>query len=133
MAECHPVKHGKTLTQPPATSGGIRTIDGGEHHPGVVVGDDVCIAVLWFIHFHVGVLPGELLAWVDGLQQRRRRSGVGVGGQRLDRGDWVRRRNVEQDEGGREGERAAAQSVLDHRPQRSLENKPRHSEQQHTL
>lgn len=57
----------------------IPTIDGGEHHPGVVVGDDVCIAVLWFIHFHVGVLPGELLARVDGLQQRRRRRWGGVG------------------------------------------------------
>lgn len=62
------------LTLPPAMGGGIPTIDGGEHHPGVVIGDDVCIAVLWFVHFHVGVLPGELLARVDGLQQRRRRS-----------------------------------------------------------
>lgn len=63
---------GKTMT-PPAANGGTLTIDGGEHHPGVVVGDDVCIAVLWLVHFHVGILPGELLARVDGLEQRRQR------------------------------------------------------------
>lgn len=77
----HPwLKHWKTLTLLPAASGGTLTIDGGEHHPGVVVGDDVCVAVLWFIHFHVGVLPGELLARVDGLEQRRQ--DVGRGGER---------------------------------------------------
>lgn len=33
----------------------------------MVVGDDVGIAVLGLVHFQVGVLPRELLAWVDGL------------------------------------------------------------------
>lgn len=41
---------------------------------------------------------------------------------------------VEQDEGGRENKQdPAAQSVLDRRPQSSLENKRRHAEKQHTL
>lgn len=43
------------------------TINRGEHHSGVVIGNDVCIAILWLVDFHVGVLPGKLLAWIDGL------------------------------------------------------------------
>lgn len=46
------------------------TINGGEHHSGVVVGNDVCIAILWLVDFHVGVLPGKLLAWINGLWER---------------------------------------------------------------
>lgn len=49
---------------------GALTIDGGEHHSGVVVGNDVCIAVLWLVDFHVGVLPGKLLARINGLRER---------------------------------------------------------------
>lgn len=49
------------------------TVDGSEHHPGVVVGDDIGVAVLWLVHFHVGVLPGELLGRVDGLGRKGRR------------------------------------------------------------
>lgn len=47
------------------------TINRGEHHSGVVIGDDVCIAVLWLVDFHVGVLPGKLLAWINGLWECR--------------------------------------------------------------
>lgn len=38
----------------------------------MVVGDDVCIAVLWLVDFHVGVLPGKLLARIDGLWEKGR-------------------------------------------------------------
>lgn len=34
----------------------------------MVVGDDVCIAILWLVDLHVGVLPGKLLAWINGLR-----------------------------------------------------------------
>ena len=46
------------------------TINRGEHHPGVVVGDDVSVAILWLVDLHVGILPGELLARIDGLHER---------------------------------------------------------------
>lgn len=50
--------------------GGRRTVDSREQDPGVVVGDDVGVAVLWFVDLQVGVLPGELLTRVDGLWSR---------------------------------------------------------------
>lgn len=37
----------------------------------MVVGDHVCIAVFGFIHFQVGVLPGELLPRINGLWRER--------------------------------------------------------------
>lgn len=43
------------------------TINAGEHDPGVVVRDDVSIAVLWFVDLQVGILPCELLAGVNRL------------------------------------------------------------------
>lgn len=46
------------------------TINRSEHHPGVVIGNNVCIAVLRLVDFHVGVLPGKLLAWINGLWKR---------------------------------------------------------------
>lgn len=46
----------------------LRTFDGQQDDPGVVVGNHVGVAVLGLVHFQVGVLPGELLARVDGLQ-----------------------------------------------------------------
>ena len=36
----------------------------------MVIGDDVCIAVLWLVDFHVGVFPGKLLAWINRLRGR---------------------------------------------------------------
>ena len=36
----------------------------------MVIGDDVSITVLGLVHLQVGVLPGELLTGVDGLQHR---------------------------------------------------------------
>ena len=45
------------------------TLNAGEDNPGVVVGDDVGVAVLWFVDLQVGVLPGELLSRVNGLQK----------------------------------------------------------------
>lgn len=44
------------------------TLDAGEYNPGVIVGNDVSVAVLWFVDLQVGVLPCELLTRVDGLQ-----------------------------------------------------------------
>lgn len=44
---------------------------------GVVVGDDVGVAVLGLVHFQVGMLPRELLARIDGLR------GQGGGGVRV--------------------------------------------------
>lgn len=43
------------------------TLDGSQDDAGVVVGDDVGITILGFIHLQVGVLPGELLARINGL------------------------------------------------------------------
>lgn len=53
------------------------TIDGGQDDTGVIVGNYVCIAVFRFVHFQVGVLPGELLPRIDGL---RREEGGREGG-----------------------------------------------------
>lgn len=47
------------------------TLNAGEDDPGVVIGDDVGVAVLWFVHLQVGVLPCELLTGVDGLEGTR--------------------------------------------------------------
>lgn len=41
----------------------------------MVVGDDVCIAVLWLVDLQVGVFPGELLARINGLDGKERRGG----------------------------------------------------------
>lgn len=35
----------------------------------MIVGDDVSIAVLGLVHLQVGVLPGKLLTWVNGLER----------------------------------------------------------------
>lgn len=47
------------------------TINGGQHDSGVIVSDDVCIAVLGLVDLQVGVFPGELLAGVNRLQNRK--------------------------------------------------------------
>lgn len=47
------------------------TLNAGENHPGVIVGNDVSVAVLWFVDLQVGVLPCELLTGVDGLQDTK--------------------------------------------------------------
>lgn len=60
----------RRLTQQRRRVGGRRTVDSREQDPGVVVGDDVGVAVLWFVDLQVGVLPGELLTRVDGLWSR---------------------------------------------------------------
>lgn len=44
------------------------TLDAGENNSGVVVGNDVGVAVLWFVDLQVGVLPCELLTGIDRLQ-----------------------------------------------------------------
>ena len=61
------------------------TVHGGQNHAGVVVGDDVCVAVLWLVYLHVGVLPGKLLARIDGLREQegeRERGGERGNGER---------------------------------------------------
>lgn len=50
------------------------TIDGSQDDTRVVIGYHVCIAVFRFIHFQVGVLPGELLPGINGLWRERERS-----------------------------------------------------------
>lgn len=49
-----------------------RTIDGGQQHSRVVVGDDIGVAVLGFVYLQVRVLPCELLAWIYRLQWRQK-------------------------------------------------------------
>lgn len=50
------------------------TLNAGEYNPGVIIGNDVSVAVLWFVDLQVGVLPCELLTRVDGLKDTRARS-----------------------------------------------------------
>lgn len=50
----------------------ILTVNWSQYDTGVVIGDDVGVAILGFVDFQVRVLPGELLSWIDGLQKRRR-------------------------------------------------------------
>lgn len=47
------------------------TLDAGEYNPGVIIGDDISVAVLWFVDLQVGVFPCELLSRVDGLQDAK--------------------------------------------------------------
>lgn len=35
----------------------------------MVIGDDICIAVLGLVHLRVGILPSELLSRVNGLSE----------------------------------------------------------------
>lgn len=65
----------------PAGRGAAPTFDGQQDHPRVVVGDDVGVAVLGLVHLQVGVLPGELLPRVDGLQHWERKREGQRGGQ----------------------------------------------------
>lgn len=44
------------------------TLNAGEYNSGVIIGNDVSIAVLWFVDLQVGVFPRELLTRVDGLK-----------------------------------------------------------------
>lgn len=55
--------------------GPCATFDGLQDDAGVVVGDDVGVAVLGLVHLQVGVLPCELLARVNGLRGKGRRGG----------------------------------------------------------
>lgn len=41
-----------------------------QNYAGVVVCYYVCITVLRFVHFHIGVVPGELLAGFNRLEQQ---------------------------------------------------------------
>lgn len=45
------------------------TINGGEEDSRMVIGNDVCIAVLGLVHLRVGILPRELLSRVNGLPE----------------------------------------------------------------
>lgn len=54
--------------------GRSRTFDRQQDDARVVVGDHVGVAVFGFVHFQVGVLPGELLAGVNGLQELGRKT-----------------------------------------------------------
>lgn len=43
----------------------------------MVVSNNVGIAVLWLVDLQVGVLPCELLAWINGLQGKDERTKKG--------------------------------------------------------
>ena len=43
------------------------SVDGLHDDAGVVVGDDVGIAIFYLVDLHVGVVPGELLAGLNRL------------------------------------------------------------------
>lgn len=47
------------------------TVNAGEQNPGVVVRDHVSVAVLWFVDLQVGILPCELLARVNRLEETK--------------------------------------------------------------
>lgn len=51
----------------------ILTFNRSQNDTGVVIGDDVGVTVLGFVDLQVGVLPGELLSWIDGLQEEKER------------------------------------------------------------
>ena len=46
------------------------TFNGSQDDSGVVVCYDVSVAVLGLVDLQVGVLPGELLPWIDRLTHR---------------------------------------------------------------
>lgn len=48
------------------------TFDGRQDDAGVIVGDDVGVAVLGFVDLQVGMFPGELLARINGLWKKSR-------------------------------------------------------------
>lgn len=56
----------------------ILTFNWSQNDAGVVIGDDVGVAVLGFVDLQVGVLPGELLSWIDGLQEEKERNHSGL-------------------------------------------------------
>lgn len=48
----------------------------------MVVGDHVCITVFGLVHFQVGVLPGELLTRVNGLEESGKKTEESEGGEK---------------------------------------------------
>lgn len=52
------------------------TIHGCEDDPGVVVGNNICIAVLWLVDLQVGVLPGELLSRINRLTDKETQQAI---------------------------------------------------------
>lgn len=46
----------------------------------MVVGDHVCVTVFGLVHFQVGVLPGELLTRVNGLEESGEKTAESEGG-----------------------------------------------------
>lgn len=48
------------------------TIYRRKNDPGMVVGNNVRIAVLWLVDFKVRMFPGELLSWINRLTDRDR-------------------------------------------------------------
>lgn len=62
----------------------------------MVIGDDVCIAILWLVHFHVGVFPGKLLAWINRLSKDRgKRRGKQTAGRWRENDDEEEREGTE--------------------------------------
>lgn len=51
----------------------ILTVYWSQNDAGVVIGDDVGVSVLGLVDLQVGMLPGELLSWIDGLEEEKDR------------------------------------------------------------
>lgn len=62
-----PITCGRTARQAPADP---LTVYRSQDDPGVVVRDDVGVAVFGLVDFQVRMLPGELLTGVDGLEPK---------------------------------------------------------------
>lgn len=45
------------------------TLDGSQDDTGVVVGNDIGVTIFGLVHLQVGMLPGELLPWIDRLMR----------------------------------------------------------------
>lgn len=43
-----------------------------KNDPGMVIGDNIRIAVLWLVDLQVRMFPGELLSWINRLTDRDR-------------------------------------------------------------
>lgn len=70
---------------------GSLTLNGSQDDAGVVVGNDVGVTILGLVHLQVGMFPGELLAWIDGLM-----GGRGGGGGQVKHADTKKEKLVEE-------------------------------------
>lgn len=67
------------------------TLNRSQDDAGVVIGDDVGVTIFGLVHLQVGVLPGELLAWINRLMGGRGRQDMHTqrGNQRSSERSWA--------------------------------------------